>query len=85
MYSENAFPYILDREVAATIFNVKHEDNLKEILGHSNISPNELLTTFYSLATKGDPSYMRDPFYRYLSKIKDIEIRKLHYRFKRNQ
>jgi len=84
LYENSMVPQLLDREINAMLFNAKYTDTLKE-LGLTEMTPSELLRTYYNLSNKGDTSFMKDKFYRSLVQSGDNEVRKLRYRIKRNQ
>lgn len=83
LYEDSQNPFLLDKEISAIIFNAKYTSSLVS-MGVLNITPYDMLSTFYSKANKGDNSFKKEPFYRTLLQTKDIEVRKLDYRLKRN-
>lgn len=85
LYKDNISDYALDKEIKEIIFNAKYTDNLRKLPGHAFSEPSKELLLLYTLANKGEAQYMKHPFYRLLSKNKDIEVKRLHYRLKRNQ
>lgn len=80
---EKLAPLYLDNSLEKDIYKMIFDSTYKnEVEGQT---PYSLLNTFYEKANKGDNSFMRDPFYRFLRRNKDKQVRNLKYRLKRNE
>lgn len=80
VYLNSEDHFKLDRDVKSIIFDIKYTERLRAIPGQEEAVPSKVLLSFYSLANKGDSSFIKNEFYRVLSKSKDIEIRRLWHR-----
>lgn len=67
-----------DRDMFKILFNIKYHDPTGLFIAHAR------LEEFYKLAKDGNPSFMKDPFFRKLRKNKDKEVRKILHVLDRN-
>lgn len=79
MYNNSPSAYSVDKELYSIMFNAKYSNYI------GTLSPSNTLTSFYSRASLGDTSYIKEPLYRMMVLHKDIETRRLSNRLRRSQ
>jgi len=73
---------MLDRKVSQIMFNAKYSHKFNS--GDIN-RPSETLQDFFKKASRGNTSFLSEPFYIHLKLNNDKVIKKLKYRLKRGR